>query len=259
MKVIHQSQNKLTLQFCPWFKWMLVGVSSFCALMCVLAMLAATWDTFECQRNVSFPTQGQCTLTHHNWISQQRRSWQREQIKSVNLVPEGFQKNGSPRYRVDLNTTAGIVTLPIVNSAYPDFAQDIAAKIQQFLDQSQPSSLKAQRDERPYLCFCIKLCLALAGLFAFWGESVTLEISRYTQKLTIRRRNLLLLRTVEYPLDRIAEVIVQKQWGGKFGPMGRIAIRLKHGKTIVVHAYDRFTHEGSAHISALHIGHFLGL
>jgi hypothetical protein len=259
MKVIHQSQNKLILQFRPWFKWMLASVFSFCAIVCFLAILTANWDTFECQRNVSFPTQGQCTLTHHNWIRQQQRSWKLEQIKSVDLVPEGFQKNGSPRYRVDLHTTEGIVTLPLVDRAYPDLAQVTAEEIRQFLEQSQPSSLKKQRDERPYLFFCVKLCLAFAALFAFLGESVTLKISRYTQQLTIRRRNLLLIRTVEYPLDQIAEVIVQKQSGGKFGPMGRIAIVLKNGKTIVVHAYDRFDNEGSAHISALHICHFLGL
>ncbi|HEY9616772.1 MAG TPA: hypothetical protein V6C64_08030, partial [Microcoleaceae cyanobacterium] len=175
------------------------------------------------------------------------------------LVPEGFQKNGSPIYRVDLHTTEGIVTLPIVDSVYPEFASNTAEEIRQFLEQSQPSSLKKQRDERPYLFFGLKLCLALAVLFAFLGEIVTLEISRDTQRLTIRRRNLILTRTVEYPLDQIADVIVQKQRGGKFGPMGRIAIVLKNGKPIVVHAYDRFDQEGNAHISALHICHFLGL
>jgi hypothetical protein len=259
MKVIYQSQNKLTLRFCPWFRWMLVGVFNFCAIVCLLAILTAGWDTFECQRNMSFPTQGQCTLTHHNWIRQQQRSWKLEQIKSVNLAPEGFQKNGSPLYRIDLHTTAGIVTLPLVDSVYPDFAPNIVEEIRQFLEQSQPSSLKRQRDERPYLFFGFKLCLALAGLFAFLGEMVTLEISGYTQQLTIRRRNLIVTRTVKYPLGQIADVIVQKKRGGKFGPMGRIAIVLKNGKTIVVHAYDRFDKEGSAHISALHICHFLGL
>ncbi|HEY9620218.1 MAG TPA: hypothetical protein V6C78_07610 [Crinalium sp.] len=238
---------------------MLVGVFDFCAIVCFLSILTANWDTFECQRNVSFPTQGQCTLTHYNLLCQQQHSWNLEQIKSVDLVPEGFQKNGSPIYRVDLHTTEGIVILPIVDRVYPEFASNTAEEIRQFLEQSQLSNLKKQRDDRPYLFFGLKLCLALAVLFAFLGEIVTLEISRDTQRLTIRRRNLLVIRTVEYPLDQIEDVIVQKQRGGKFGSMGRIAIVLKNGKPLVVHAYDRFDQEGNAHISALHICHFLGL
>lgn len=238
---------------------MLVGVFNFCAIVCFLVILTANWNTFECQRNIAFPSQGQCTLTDHNWIRQQHRSWKLEQIKSMNLVAEGFQKNGSPLYRIDLYTTEGIVTLPIVDSVYPDFAPKTVEEIRQFLEQSQSSSLKKQRDERPYLFFAFKLCLVFAGLFAFLGEIVTLEISRDTQRLTIRRRNLIVRRTSEYPLDHIVDVTVQKKRGGKFGSMGRITIVLKTGKTIVVHAYDRFDKEGSAHIGALHICNFPGL
>jgi hypothetical protein len=258
MKVIHQSPNQLTLQFHPWFKWMLVSVFNFCAIVCLLAIVAASWDTFDCHRNVSVPSEGQCRLTHHTWISQRQRSWQLQQIKGVTLEHEGFYRGGSPRYRIDLQTTEGIVNLPLV-TPYSNRPPSIAEKIRQFLNQSERSSFQAQRDERSYTFFCLKLCLAFAALFAILGQSVTLEINRDSQQLTLRRRNLLGTRTREYPLDQIAKVIVQKKRGGKFGPMGRVAIVLKNGKTIVVHAYDRFDMEGSSHKSAALICHFLGL
>jgi hypothetical protein len=257
MKVIHKTPNKLTVQFCPWFKWMLVSVFNICGTLCLLAILVATWDTFDCNRNLSFPTQGQCTLTYHSWITKSQRSWQLEQIKGVNIETEGFQKNGSPRYRIDLHTTKGIVT--IADSASTDRSPEIAEEIRQFLDNAQQASFKKQRDERPYTFFCFILCLAFAGLFNVLGEEVTLEISRYIQQLTLRRRNLLGTRTIAYPLDQIANVIVQKKWGGKFGSMGRLAIVLKDGKKIVVHSYDQYYTEASSYESAALICHFLGL
>lgn len=257
MKVIHQTSNKLTLQFRPWFKWMLVSVFNFCGIVCLLAMLATTWDTFDCHRNLSFPTQGQCALTHHSWITKRQRSWQLEQIQGIKIEPEGFHRNGSPRYRIDLHTTKEIVTIADRNST--DRSPKMAEKIRQFLNHSQQSSLKIQQDQRPYILFCVLLCLAFAGLFNVLGEEVTLEISRYIQQLTLRRRNLLGTRTIAYPLDQIADVIVQKQRGGKFGPMGRLAIVLKDGKKIIVHSYDRYSTEASSCASAARIDHFLGL
>lgn len=256
MKVIHQTQNKLIMQFRPWFSWMLVSVFNFCGLICLFTIPMVTWNTFACNRNLSLSTQGQCTLTHHSWIAKSQRGWQLEQIKGISIEPEGFQKNGSPRYRIDLHTTEGIV--PIVDRASTDLSPGIAQEIQQFLDNSQQSSFK-QRDDRLNIFFPFMLCLAFSGLFSILGTMVTLEISKYAQQLTLRRRNLLGTRTITYPLDQIVDVIVQKQWGGRVSPMGRLAIVLKDGKKIVVHSYDRFYTEASSYESAALICHFLSL
>lgn len=257
MKVIHKTPNKLTMEFCPWFKWMLVSVFNICGIVCLFTILVATWDTFDCNRNLSSSTQGQCTLTHHSWIAKSQRSWQLEQIQGISIEPEGFQKNGSSRYRIDLRTTEGIVT--IVDSTSTDLSPGIAQEIQQFLDGSRQSSFKTQRDERRYRFFGFILCLAFSGLFNVLGTMVTLEISKYTKQLTLRRRNLLGVRTITYPLEQITDAIVQKQSGGKFGPMGRLVIVLKDGKKIVAHDYDRFDTEANSHKSATLICRFLDL
>ncbi len=255
MKVIHQTQNKLIMQFYPLFKWGMVVNFIICAILCLLAILMATWDTFACHRDLSFRTQGQCTLIHQGWITKSQRSWQLEQIKGVNIETDGFQKNGSPHYRADLITTAGNFKLPID----PDSLPAIAEEMRQFLDNSQQSDFEEQWDSRPYGFFCLKICLAFAGLFGFLGERVTLEISKYSQRLTVRRRNLLGTRIIEYPLDQIVDVIVQKKWSGRLSPMGRSVIVMKDGKKVVVHAYDLFYTEASAHESVALIRYFLNL
>lgn len=254
MKVIYKSENKLALQFCPWFKWTFVSVFNICAIVVLFALLALTWETFECNRNLALPTQGHCTITQHNWISKRQRSWQLEEIKDVTLKTVGSERRGSLRYQIQLVTTTGIIEQAEV---YPKRSQQ--EEIQQFL-KAQRSRIKFQRDLRSYAFFCFTLCLAGAAVFGIWAERVTLEISRYTQRLTLKRRNWIRTRTTEYPLDQIAEVTVQKKRGGKFGPMGRIAIALKDGKTIVVHPYDRFDTEGNGHErSAAMICRFLAL
>lgn len=255
MKVVYQSPKKLIMQFHPLFKQGMVIVFVICGIACLLALLLTTWDSLECSRNLSFPTQGQCTLTHHNWIAKSQRSWQLAQIKGVNIETDGFQKNGSPRYRADLSTTDGNIPLPI----NPDGPPEIAEEMRQFLSNPQQLGFEEQWDGRPYGFFCVGVCLAFAGLFDVLGERVTLEISQYSQRLTLRRRNLLGTRVVEYPLDQIADVIVQKKRGGKFGPMGRSVVVMKNGKQIAVHAYDLYYTEASAHASVARICHFLGL
>jgi hypothetical protein len=258
MKVLYQSQNKLSLQFRPLFKRMMMYVFIFVTILLAFATLVITWDTFGCHRNGALPTQGQCTLTHHNWIAQHQRNWQLDQIKEVRLETEGFQKNGSPRYRIDLHTTTEIIKLPFPDR-FPGLLPAIAEEIRQFLADPQQPGFQEQEDGRPYAFFCIALCLAFAGLFGILGQTVTLEISKYSHRLTLRRQNILGTRTVEYPLDEIAEVIVQKKRGGKFGLMGRIAIVLKNDKRIVVHHYDLYYTEAGAYESAASICHFLGL
>lgn len=230
----------------------------FISIVCLFATLAITWDTFDCYRNGSLPTLGQCTLTHHNWITQHQRNWQLDQIKEVRLETEGFQKNGSPRYRIDLHTTTEIIKLPFTDIR-PGLLPAIAEEIRQFLADPQQPGFQEQQDDRRYAFFCVAVCLAFAGLFGILGQRVTLEMSRYSPLLTLRRQNLLGTRTFEYPIDQISEVVVQKKRGGKFGQMGRIAIVLKNGQRIVVHNYDLYYTEAGAYESAASISHFLGL
>lgn len=256
MKIIQKSENKLALQFCPWFKWMFVSVFNICAILVFIALLATTWETFECERNLALPTQGQCTLTHQSWISKRQQSWQLKQIKDVNLKTVGSQRRNSLRYQIHLVTTAGNIEQSEVS---PNPSQQIDEEIRQFL-KAERSRVKFQRDERSYTFLCFMLCLAGASVFGIWAERVTLEMSRYSQRLTLKRRNWIRTRTTEYPLDQIAEVMVQNKQGGKFGSMGRLAIALKTGKTVVVHPYDRWDTEGSGHErSATLIRRFLDL
>ncbi|HEY9645922.1 MAG TPA: hypothetical protein V6C88_06115 [Chroococcidiopsis sp.] len=214
-----------------------------------------TWDTLDCRRDLLLPTQGQCTLIHQGWISKSQRSWPLQQIQGVDVETDGFQKNGSPRYRAALMTTEGNVQLPI----NPDSPPVIAEEMQQFLDNAQQLHFEKQWDGRPYAFFCVKICLLFAGLFGILGKRVTLEISKYSQRFTVRRRNLLGTRVREYPLDQIVDVIVQKKRGGKFGPMGRSVLVMKDGKKIVIHAYDLFYPEARAHESVALMRYFLNL
>lgn len=254
MKIIRQTSNRLTMQFDPLFKEGMFLVFILCIVVCLFVIILSTWDIFTCQRDLSFPTQGQCTLTHQGWITKSQRIWQLEQIKGVDIKTEGFQQNGLPRYWVSLNTTEGLFPLP----TDPDSPPFIAEKIQQFLENTQQSGFTEQWDSRPYSFFCLKVCLAFAILFGVRGERVTLEISRQSQRLTICRYSLLGLRRVQYPLHHIVDVIVQKKRGGKLGPMGRSVLVMQDGKQFVIHAYDLFYPEAFAYESTALIRRFIG-
>lgn len=251
--VNYKSQTQLRLQFHYWFHEMLAGIFIFCAIVGSIDLIGATWDTFECNRSFA-----RCTLTHHTWSSQQQRRWTLEQIKGVDLVPDGYQKNGSPRYQINLHTTEGFFRLPIVESVYADQSPQMADAIRQVLEQ-QRSQVQINRDNRPWTVFSIKFCLAFAGLLFILGQPVTVELNRETQRFTVRRWTPVGTRTREFPFNQIENVIVQKRQGGKYGSMGRLAIVLKNGRTIVVHGYDVLCPERESYESAATIEHFLGL
>ncbi|BAY30727.1 hypothetical protein NIES2107_25750 [Nostoc carneum NIES-2107] len=203
MKLIQRTANVLVMRYVPWGVWL---CSSLIVLMGIVIPTKAELITLYCTRNLQQPTQGQCTLTKSNWLSQTQRTWQLKQITGANINFVGTNKNRNV-YQIYLITTQEEV--PFLSSIYEDELQSEVKQIQDFLKNTMQTRLTFQEDDRFLFYFMGMTMVVLGvGMNILLGGIVTLRLNKITGKLTMKKQGVLGTKTFECHLNQIHNVIV---------------------------------------------------
>jgi len=237
MKLIKRTPNELTMRFRPLTHWIIA--SCLISIGGYVLLVGGHWGAFKCSRDLALPTQGKCTLTDHHWVIRSQRSWQLEQIKQIQLEITQRDRNGEPKdYRILLDTTQGVIELPLVEVSHANTSKGKVESIRQFLENPLQPNLIEQVDERLEIVYLFSTFGGIGGLFILIGQTVILRINKRTQKLIVQRCYPLGKQTIEYHLNQISDVIVQEKRNIKGLMIGRVVIMLTDGRQVIVHPYD---------------------
>ncbi|KAF3885699.1 MULTISPECIES: transmembrane domain-containing protein [Nostocales] len=239
MASLQQTPTKLTLEFRPWFIWIIGGFSSLIwpvQLFFLLPLIKTS--TLTCTRVQ--PDRGECQLVTSSLLQSSKKTIPMEEFQGARVDQSDESRDRNQPQQLVLLTKHGELAFWTADTQKPQVSaielKSTADRINDFVKNSQTSSFTIQKGN-PTLAWAVTGVTTFNFLWlAYCCEIVTCDFDKSRGSVIKKRQWFFISKTVEHQLREIVDVQVQEKFN-RNGKNYRIKLLLSSGKDLPLTNY----------------------
>ncbi|MEH2397304.1 hypothetical protein [Nostoc sp.] len=229
MKILHKTENLLTLRLRPVRVWILGGL--FAAAGFSVVAIFAQLTTFTCTRIE--PTN--CKLVTSGLLASKPKEFSLNMLQGAKVEESSNDSYGNSTYRVVILTSNGEVPFTSYFNSDDSKKETIVSHITNFISNPKITSLTEKQDDRLWM-YLIGGIFVTGGLITLLARVVTCVFDKTLDTLTVKQQGLLGTKFIEHRLSEIEDVLVEKSTTNHSSNY-RITIALVSGDRLPLTSY----------------------
>ncbi|MEH2276174.1 MAG: hypothetical protein V7K40_15645 [Nostoc sp.] len=230
MKILHKTENLLTLRLRPVRVWILGGILA-AAGFSVIAIFAQV-TTFTCTRIE--PTN--CKLVTSGLLASKPKEFSLNMLQGAKVEESSNDSHGNSTYRVVILTSNGEVPFTSYFDSDHSKKETIVSHITNFISNPKITSLTEKQDDRLWM-YLIGGIFVSGGVITLLTRVVTCVFDKTLDILTVKQQGLSGTKFLEHRLSEIKDVIVEEKSTTNHSSNYRVTIVLVSGDRLPLTSY----------------------